>query len=133
MIKVAAVADLAVLVYSLIGRGPGNCCSSEIRKLAGMRRRLRKKKHIGEYRQYGIFLEASLSNGNTSTLINEFRTQAIEPNGLAFRGRIARQALSGFVDLGRRDDYEANQERIVLWLMHHPLVASVDHPSLVDY
>ncbi len=98
-----------------------------------MRRRLRKKKHIGEYRRFAIFLEASLSDGDSSTLVDEFRTQALEPNGLAFMGRIARQALSGFVKLGQRDDYEANQERIVLWLLQHPLVASIDTTSLIDY
>ena len=56
-----------------------------------------------------MFTEVSLADGDTTTLLEDFQAQAIAPHGLAFRGRIVKHALSGFVALGRRDQYEANQ------------------------
>ena len=91
-----------------------------------MRRRLRKKKRQGEFREFGIFIEVSLADGDTTTLLEDFQAQAIAPHGLEFRGRIVQRALSGFVELGQRDAYEANQERVLVWLLRHPLIASVD-------
>ncbi len=42
-------------------------------------------------------------------------------------------ALSGAVELGQRNDYEANQERILVWLLRHPAITSVDKSSLYEY
>ena len=57
---------------------------------------------------------------------SHFMGAIIAPHGLEFRGRIVQRALSGFVELGQRDAYEANQERVLVWLLRHPLIASVD-------
>ena len=65
-----------------------------------MRRRLRKKKRQGEFREFGIFIEVSLADGDTTTLLEDFQAQAIAPHRLEFRGRIVQRALSGFVELG---------------------------------
>ena len=50
--------------------------------IAGMRRRLRKKKRQRELREFGMFIEASLTDGDTATLLAEFRAQALDPYGL---------------------------------------------------
>ena len=36
-----------------------------------------------------------------------------------FRGYIMKHALSGAIELGQRNDYGANQERILVWLLRH--------------
>ena len=98
-----------------------------------MRRRLRKKKLHKEFRRFGVFIQVSLTGGDTTTLLAEFRAQVLDPHGLAFRGRIGGDALSGFVELGPRDDYEANQERVLVWLLRHPLITAVDNSSLYEH
>lgn len=80
-----------------------------------------------------MFLEASLTDRDTTTLLAEFRAQVLEPHGLMFRGYVVNRALSGVVELGLLDDYEANQERILVWLLRHPLITSVDKSSLYEY
>ncbi len=97
-----------------------------------MRRRLRKKKRQREFREFGMFIEVSLTDGDTAALLAEFRAQVLDPNGLAFRGRIGDHALSGFVELGPRDAYEMNQERVLVWLLRHPLITAVDNSSLYE-
>ena len=59
-----------------------------------MRRRLRKKTRCREFRTFGLFIEASLTDEDTATLLAEFRTRILDPYGLGFRG------LGGF--RGRR-------------------------------
>jgi len=80
-----------------------------------------------------MFIEASLTDEDTATLLAEFQAQVLEPHGLMFRGYIMNQAISGVVELGQRNDYEANQERILVWLLRHPLITSVDKNSLYEY
>ena len=101
--------------------------------IAPMRRLLRKKTRWREFRTFGMFIEASLTDEDTSTLLAEFQAQALDPLGLGFRGHIVNHALSGVIELGLRDNYEANQERILVWLLRHPLVTSVDKSSLYEY
>ena len=98
-----------------------------------MRRRLRKKTRQKEFRTFGLFIEASLTDHDTISLLAEFRAQALEPHGLRFRGHIVDDTLSGVIGLGLGDDYEANQERILVWLLRHPLITSVDKTSLYEY
>ena len=98
-----------------------------------MRRRLRKKIRCREFRTFDLYLEVSLTDRDTTTLLAEFRAQVLDPHGLEFRGHIVNHALSGVVELGRRDDYEANQERILVWLLRHPLITSVDNSNLYEY
>ena len=76
-----------------------------------------------------MFIEASLTDRDTATLLADFRVQVL----LMFRGYIVNHAMSGVVELGLRDDYEANQERILVWLLRHPLITSVDKSSLYEY
>ena len=59
-----------------------------------------------------MFIEVSLTDGDTRTLLDTFRAQALDPYGLRSRGQVVNHTLSGAVGLGLRDDYEANQERI---------------------
>ncbi len=80
-----------------------------------------------------MFLGVSLTDEDTATLLAEFRAQALDPHGLMFRGHIVDYVLSGVVELGLRDAYEANQGHILLWLLRHPLITSVDKSSLYEY
>ncbi|MCH7971222.1 MAG: hypothetical protein IH960_09315 [Chloroflexi bacterium] len=80
-----------------------------------------------------MFIEASLTDEDTATLLAEFQAQVLQPHGLMFRGYIMNHALSGVVELGQRNDYEANQERILVWLLRHPLITSIGKSSLYEY
>ena len=86
-----------------------------------MRCRLEKTRHR-EFRTLGMFIEVSLTDGDTRTLLDTFRAQALDPYGLRSRGQVVNHTLSGAVGLGLRDDYEANQERIPLWQLYYLLV-----------
>ncbi len=98
-----------------------------------MRRRLRKKTRCREFRTFGMFVEASLTDEDTATLLAEFRARMLDPHGLGFRGQIVDHTLSGVIRLGLRDECEINQERILVWLLRHPLITSVDKSSLYEY
>ena len=80
-----------------------------------------------------MFIEVSLTDGDTRTPLDTFRAQALNPHGLRFQGQVVNHTLSGAIGLGLRDDYEANQERILLWLLRHPLITSVDNSSVYKY
>jgi uncharacterized protein len=55
-----------------------------------MKKRLRKKRHMGEFAVFGVSLRASLSPGLTDdgfeTFLDAFIAEAIESNGLLFSG-----------------------------------------------
>ena len=77
-----------------------------------------------------MFIEVSLTYGDTRTPLDTFRAQALNPHGLRFRGQVVNHTLSRAIGLGLRDDYEANQERI---LLRPPLITSVDNSSVYEY
>jgi hypothetical protein len=55
-----------------------------------MRKRLRKKKHVGEFRQYGFSIACRLREAVTAeefdSFMDRFLAEAIEARGLAFTG-----------------------------------------------
>ena len=58
-----------------------------------MRRRLRKKTRCREFRTFGLFIEASLTDEDTATLLAEFRAQILDPHGLGFQGHIVNHTV----------------------------------------
>jgi uncharacterized protein YggL (DUF469 family) len=58
-----------------------------------MRKRLRKKKHVGEFQEFGVELELTLREGvDFATFLEDFLIHAVEANKLAFRGRRSRKS-----------------------------------------
>ncbi len=64
-----------------------------------------------------MFIEASLTDEDTATLLVEF--PALEPYGLMFRKYIMNHGLYGVVELGQRKNCEAYQELILVWLLRY--------------
>ncbi len=103
-----------------------------------MRKRLRKKKHLHEFRQLGFcvsftFLEP-LSARDRNTFLDEFLRDAIEANGLQFGGGGPDNTWQGFVALDERNGSatEEHRQAVAKWLEKHPQVASCEVGPLVD-
>jgi uncharacterized protein YggL (DUF469 family) len=65
--------------------------------LFAMRKRLRKKKHVGEFQELGVELEMTLRAGvDFDEFLDAFLCDAVEANGLAFGGGGRDDLLSGF-------------------------------------
>ena len=82
-----------------------------------MRRRLRKKKRVGEFQEFGVELEIVLRAGvDLDAFLDDFLRDAVEANGLAFGGGGRGNRLSGFLELGRRDTCQSILEKVAAWL-----------------
>ena len=83
-----------------------------------MKKRLRKKKHLGEFTEWGRQIVV-LRNKKDSfdKFLDAFVEEAIEANGCYCAGGGNEDMLSMVLDLGRRsDDPDAKLERIIEWL-----------------
>ena len=79
-----------------------------------MRKRLRKKLHLGEFTEWGRELKIVLNNEDDfDGFLDDFIVDAIEANGCSFGG----YGTEGIVQLGRVvDDPEGKFEKIAKWL-----------------
>jgi uncharacterized protein YggL (DUF469 family) len=70
-----------------------------------MKKRLRKKKHVGEFREFGFTVRATLRDQVRPAERDSFFDRwidAVEGRGLSFGGGAAGTAFQGFVALARR-------------------------------
>lgn len=82
-----------------------------------MRRRLRKKRRVGEFQELGIELSLTLRSGiDFDAFLDDFLTSAIEVHGLRFGGSGSSTHLSGVVELGRRDVASTHRDVLEGWL-----------------
>jgi len=96
-----------------------------------MNKRLRKKKHLGEFRQMGFSAECRLRSGLSSAefdqFTNEFIAQAIEANRLVFGGGgSANHGWSGVVcrDASHDSTTDGDKAAVHNWLELRPEVGS---------
>ena len=83
-----------------------------------MKKRLRKKKYIGEFQEWGVTISITR---NTETdfevFLDEFVEQGMEANTCYFTGTSKEDSLEGFIDLGRSlDQAEAKLAKVNAWL-----------------
>ena len=98
-----------------------------------MRRRLRKKKRIGEFQEFGVEVTAKLKSGvDFDAFLDDFISDAIEVNGLAFGGGCLKAMFSGFVELGRRDVHTSNLEKVTAWFAKEGRIESYQVSEPVD-
>lgn len=95
-------------------------------------RRLRKKLHVGEFRQFGFHIDFTLNRNLPQNACeqfwNSFIADAIEAGRLSFAG-----SESGFiVPEGRASATDAQRQAVRSWLQARPEVISVDVGPLVD-
>ncbi len=102
-----------------------------------MRRRLRKKRRVGEYQEFGFdatYTPATgLSASDCNKLLDAFIEQAIEANGLACGGG-GLKTMKFFVTRMKRRGSATEADRLIVqhWLQSRPDVASFNVGGLRD-
>lgn len=91
-----------------------------------MKKRLRKKKGLGEFTEWGRQLVISRNcQEGFAEFLDAFIDEAIEANGCYCGGGGSAEKLSFIVELGRRvQDPDARMARIETWLVARPDVDS---------
>ena len=91
-----------------------------------MKKRLRKKKHLGEFAEWGRQLVITRNRKDGfDEFLDAFIEEAIESNGCYCGGGGKEDKLDVVVELGRRsDDPAARLKRITVWLDARPDVQS---------
>jgi len=91
-----------------------------------MKKRLRKKKHVGEFAVFGVPVAIRLVGGaELDSFLDALLEDAIEENGCYFGGGGQKECLSGIVVLGRKVDLpEERLKRISDWLDTNSNVAN---------
>jgi uncharacterized protein YggL (DUF469 family) len=87
-----------------------------------MKRRLRKKKHYGEFTEWGrpIIITRNRKEG-FDEFLDAFIEEAIEANDCYCGGGGKEDKLNMVVELGRRsDDPDARLKKIIAWLEKRP-------------
>ena len=87
-----------------------------------MKRRLRKKKHLGEFAEWGRQLVITRNRKDEfDEFLDTFIEEAIEASGCYCGGGGKEDKLDVVVELGRRsDDPDARLDRIKAWLKARP-------------
>ena len=83
-----------------------------------MKKRLRKKKHYGEFTEWGRQLVITRNHKNGfDEFLDAFIEEAIESNGCYCGGGGKEDKLDVIIELGRRpDDPDARMANIIAWL-----------------
>lgn len=93
-----------------------------------MRKRLRKKKRLGEFREYCVTLHAILRGdlvGEThDRFLDDFIETAIESRGLQYGGACGPGMMDGVVSRCRGSVTAADGEHLSSWLEQNPFVES---------
>ncbi len=103
-----------------------------------MNKRLRKKKLLGEFREYGFRiwfrLAAELSTDERNLLLTAFLAEAVEPHDLMFGGGGASDTWDGFIAsaLRRGSATETHRAAVVAWFARQPRIVGYRVYRLVD-
>lgn len=82
-----------------------------------MRKRLRKKKHFGEFQELGVEITITLkAESNFHPFLDDFLSHAVEAHGLTFGGGGSALRLEGILELGRCDKYAEKLAAVLAWL-----------------
>ncbi|MDO8944223.1 MAG: 50S ribosome-binding protein YggL [Desulfobacterales bacterium] len=97
-----------------------------------MRKRLRKKRHLGEFREFTVELKIELRPGTDFIqFLNDWIENAVEANGLQFGGGGKDLTCSGTLEIGRRPVSCERVQRVKQWLADHRDVAAfqIEEPA----
>jgi len=102
-----------------------------------MNRRLRKKKRIGEFQEYGFPVQFSFASTLTiderNALLDDWIANAIEANGLQFGGGGGSNVWEGYVTLASEGSASEDHRRTVEnWLKLDPRIVKYRVGSLTD-
>jgi len=101
-----------------------------------MKKRLRKKKRVGEFRELGFAVRATfraaLSDAEAIAFLRRW-VGAIEARGLVFGGGNTTESFEGFVTLAKRGSAsDADREALTAFFAADPVVAKHEVDALVD-
>ena len=102
-----------------------------------MRKRLRKKKHLGEFQELGFELSFDYVVSDVEeedALLDAFLLEAVEAHGLLFGGGGGHGSWSGFAAAGAKgaSATEADREAVRAWLEGRPEVRAARIGPLRD-
>lgn len=103
-----------------------------------MKKRLRKKKRVGEFKEFGFKAGFRFSDQLTikarNNLLNRFIEDAIEKNGLQYGGGGAGNEWYGFVALNksRGSTHERHRQAVENWFIHEPEVQEYYLTDMID-
>ena len=102
-----------------------------------MKKRLRKKLHLGEFQEFGFDVACrfvkNLSDDQIDRFIDTFIIEAIENNGLCCGGGGDKNEWSVFVTRDGRDSVtESHREKVASWLKSNEFVAEFEVGDLMD-
>ena len=94
--------------------------------MINIKKRLRKKKHVGEFAVFGVPTAIRLVDGTDfKSFLDVFLEEAIEASGCYFGGGGQKGRLSGIIELGLRTDLpEQRLKKISHWLDSNSNVAN---------
>ncbi|SLM32175.1 conserved hypothetical protein [Desulfamplus magnetovallimortis] len=99
-----------------------------------MKKRLRKKKHTGEYKEFGVsFAIKRNTKDKFDTFLDDFLEQAVEANNCYCGGGGKEEKFEGFIELGRLSSQPENAlKRIIHWLGYRSDVEKYIFGEIVD-
>ena len=102
-----------------------------------MKKRLRKKLYLGEFKELGFEIAVDLAEGmndeKLDAFIATFGEEALDKNDLDFEGGVNASALFGLIILSKRGSVSEKQRSdIEAWLKGRTEVKSVTVGELVD-
>lgn len=102
-----------------------------------MRKRLRKKKHLGEFMEYGVhfIIRFDSVSRDLDTFLDAFLLEAIEAHHCctAAGGDIHGDLLTGFIELGKEaDDFMGRLSAIKTWVSSQPDIIAHSFSPLSD-
>ena len=103
-----------------------------------MKKRLRKKKHVGEFKEFGFMagfrFSCHLTESARNGLLNRFIEDAIEKNGLQFGGGGGGNEWSGFVALNksRGSTLEKHRQAVAHWFQQETEIKEYYLTDMID-
>lgn len=103
-----------------------------------MKKRLRKKLRIGEFREFGFGAGFRFSDRLTpnarNDFLNRFIEEAIEQNGLQYGGGGAGSAWNGFIALNqpRGSTRESHRKAVEDWFIHEAQIQEYYITAMID-
>jgi uncharacterized protein YggL (DUF469 family) len=99
-----------------------------------MKKRLRKKKHLGEFAEWGVPVAiARKRKDDFDSFLDDFLAQAIEANDCYFGGGGKEDRLEGVIELGKASDRpEERLQKVLGWLAAREDVEKYASGKIID-